>query len=122
MKKVLFSLFILLYCNFYFPQASKSANNSVNFIIGLPKISSVQLELLKIDLNDLPQIIKAEFIFKEHCLLIISDHKTSEPLKYEHIEKVLLKYFGPSDIYKKETVTFEELWVENVKSDKYIIK
>ncbi len=122
MKKLFTSLFILLYCNLYLAQAPASAINGVNFIVGLPKVTSIQLEFLKTDLNDLPQILKAEFVYKEHCLLIISDHKTSESLKYEHLEKVLLKYFNPEDIFKKETITFDQLWAENIKSDKYIIK
>jgi hypothetical protein len=118
MKKVL--LFCLLfYCGGVFSQAN---NSSTNFIVGLPKIATIQLELLKKDLLDLPQIMNAEYIFKEHCLLIESDFKTNEPLLYEHLEKVLLKYFAPEDIYKKDISAFEQMRLENIKSDKYVIK
>ena len=93
-----------------------------NFIVGLPKVSSVQLDFVKDKLMDMPKVISAEYIYKDNILLIESDSQATQGLEYAEIEKILLEYFNAADIYKKEGFNFAQVKSENIKSDKYLLK
>jgi hypothetical protein len=100
---------------------SESYGDKINFAVGLPKISAVELEFLKTDFNAFSQIVYSEFIFKDHILLIECDPK-AKPISYPDIEIILHKYFDPTTVHRKYIVSFEELKKDGEKSDKYKIK
>lgn len=118
MRKTTFIIIVLFLACKVFSQN----NHEINLLVGLPKISEVQLEMIKGEFNQLPQIAKSEFVFSDHLLLIEMDPGRTPYLKYNDIEIILLKYFSPSDIYKKEIDSYKEIRAQYTKVDKLIIK
>jgi hypothetical protein len=120
MKKVLLQCLFLFLFGTVFGQVTHPDNE--NFVIGLPKISAVQLDLIKTDLALVNQVVTSEFVFKEK-LLIIETSKTLTPvLTYPEIQAILTKYFNTNDIYLKDASQFDQLKAEFIKYDKYTIK
>lgn len=120
MKRIFLQLFLVFCVNFAIGQTNHPDN--INFAIGLPKVSITQLESVKTDLKELRQIASAEFVFGDNLLLIETKQNMTRVLTYADVEAVLLKYFNSSDIYIKDATKFEDLKLEYVKHDKFVIK
>lgn len=119
MKKISFSfLFIILSLKIM------AQNNTLptTVVIGLPKISHVQLGLIKNDFEAVPEIKTAEFVFNDNVMLIEGDEKATNKITIKDIEKILKNYFNVKDIHEKEVSSFKLLKAEYNKVDKYILK
>jgi hypothetical protein len=99
-----------------------SQNHEINLVVGLPKISEVQIEMIKNEFGQWPKIVKAEFVFTDHLLFIELDPDNQPFLKYHDVETILKKYFNESDIYKKDAESFKQLRSQYMKDDKIKIK
>jgi hypothetical protein len=120
MKKLLFCLIFSLCYNFFIAQSSQALSS--NLVIGLPKASETELNLIKEDFRNVSRISFANFIVKDHVLIIEMDHKQTPYLLFSDIEEILLKYFQKSDIHEKVVDSFKTLKAEYTKDDKFIIK
>lgn len=129
MKKIFF-LTALFFCyNFTFSQADKVAPSTgitipkQDFVIGLPKISDIQLKFIKNKFTDISAITSAEFVFGDNILLIKTNPSDeSHTVNYLELKKVLLEYFNENDIYEKDHSFYNQLKSEHKKNDKYILK
>ena len=115
---------VLLICGRIFSQSATSQDfgDRDNFVIGLPKATHTELELIKEELLQYPQIVYSEFFFNEHILLIECDPRPQVPLDYKTVETILFKYFGHDHVLRKEIISFEELKSKRSKTDKFTIK
>lgn len=120
MKRIILS-FIVLFSglNFY---GQMPSSQDLNLVIGLPKASATELAFVRNELEKESQIVSAEFVFKDHVLLIEVDPKITPYLKFADIESILIKYFNKSDIHEKQFLSFKELKMEYIKDDKYRVK
>jgi hypothetical protein len=121
MKRLFFLLVLVFSLDSLVSQNTPIAH-SENFVIGLPKVSQVQLNFIKGDLADLAKVKSAQFVFGDYVLLIETDANNLPYLSYSDIETILLKYFNQSDIYPKDHNKYYELKDELIKKDKYILK
>ncbi|MBP7808179.1 MAG: hypothetical protein KA163_02690 [Bacteroidia bacterium] len=122
MKKI-FLVFVFIY-NFGLTMSGQNSviSSDESFVIGLSKISHVQLQFVKSDLEIMSKISSAEFVFNDNILIIKPDYTDTSLLEYAEIEKILLKYFNQADIHKKGNLKTSELQAQYAKTDKYIIK
>ncbi len=122
MKKILFVLFIVLNCSFLTGQNAKIKQQQ-NFVIGLAKVSPIQLEFVKDKFAGVSSIVTAEFVSLDNILLIETDTSGNTPvLSYEEVKKILLDYFNQNDIYEKDHTLFDQMKAEYQKHDKFILK
>jgi hypothetical protein len=91
-----------------------------NFAIGLPKVTNVELPLLKNELAQIPQIIYSEYFYKDKVLVVECSHEA--PLNYDALETILFKYFDHADVQRKYIVSFTELKASRQNTDVYTIK
>lgn len=119
MRKLLF--LFLLFCTWTSINAQNTQVIS-SIVVGLPKISHVQLGLIKSDFEGIPEIIKAEFVFTDNVMMIETDEKADKPISFKDVEKVLKNYFNVNDIHEKEVVSFKLLKASYNKADKYTLK
>jgi hypothetical protein len=122
MKRILLSVFIFFGVSLFAQNPSVINPEEGWYVIGLPKMTGAELEFIKGDLSSMQEITNAEFVFKDHCLLIEINPDLQSIFKYAQIENVLLKYFQKKDIYRKEGVSFKNFKSEHIKDDKFILK
>lgn len=129
MKKIFFLTVFLFSYNFTFSQADKVAPGSGitipkrNFVIGLPKISDIQLKFIKGKFAEISAITNAEFVFGDNLLLMETNpNDETHAVSYLEIKKILLEYFNENDIYEKDYSFYNQIKAEYHKHDKYILK
>lgn len=123
MKKLL--LFISLFTGinlFAQNNVNKDFGDKINFVIGLPKATHSELELIKADLQPYSQITYSEFFFNERILLIECEPNPEKLLDYQTVETILFKYFGHDHVLRKQIISFQELKSKRDKTDKFTIK
>jgi hypothetical protein len=103
-------------------QTDKDFGDKFNYVIGLPKATTVELELIKNNLVAFPQITYSEFFFKDHVLLIEVNSRYPQALSYQEVETILFQYFGHDYVQRKYIVSFEDLKAQRSKTDKFTIK
>lgn len=129
MKKIFFLIAFLFCYDLTFGQADKVAPATgitipkQNFVIGLSKISDIQLKFIKGKFMEVSAITSAEFVFGDNLLLIETNpNDETHVVSYLEIEKHLLDYFNKNDIYEKDHSFYDQLKSEHQKHDKYILK
>ena len=129
MKKIFFLIAFLFCYELTFSKADKVAPGKgitipkQNFVVGLSKVSGIQLKFIKSKFIEIPAITSAEFVFGDNLLLIETNpNDETHVVSYLEIKKILSEYFNENDIYEKDHSFYNQLKSEHQKHDKYFLK